>query len=100
MPLVKRHRSPLLKVEIKQATGTMPVACFCCYTVRMQTPEKLLAADEVSQKLRDWQPTAQERAWEAIGWAPSLLEAQRLSKKENRLVFLFTLDGRMQRGRC
>lgn len=78
----------------------MPVACFCCYTVKMQTPEKLLTADDVSLKVREWQPTPQERAWEAIGWAPSLLEAQRLGKKESRLVFLFTLDGRMQRGRC
>ncbi|WP_395141334.1 hypothetical protein [Armatimonas sp.] len=66
----------------------------------MQTPRAILTPDDVSQQVRAWQPTARERAWEAIGWAPTLLEAQRLAKKENRLVFVFTLDGRMQRGRC
>ena len=59
-----------------------------------------LTPEQVSAMIRGWQPTPKERAWEAIGWAPTLAEAQLLAKKERRLVFLFTLDGRMQRGRC
>ena len=66
----------------------------------MQTPKTALTLQDVSLQVQAWQPTARERAWESIGWAPTLLEAQQLAQKERRLVFLFTLDGRMQRGRC
>ncbi len=54
----------------------------------------------VTQRVEQWQPTTRERAWESIGWARDLRDAQRLGKKHNRPVFLFTLDGRMNVGRC
>jgi hypothetical protein len=54
----------------------------------------------VAQRVRDWQPTARERRWEAIGWAKDLRDAQRLASAARRPVFLFTHDGRLGVGRC
>ena len=54
----------------------------------------------VEKRIKDWQPTADERRFDAIGWVDSIGEALRLGKKHNRPVFLFTHDGRMAIGRC
>jgi len=54
----------------------------------------------VEQRLREWQPTPREKAWEQIGWARDIRDAIRLGKEHARPVFLFTLDGRMGVGRC
>lgn len=54
----------------------------------------------VKQRVAQWQPTEREKRWEGIGWARDIREAERLGKEHNRPVFLFTLDGRMNVGRC
>jgi hypothetical protein len=54
----------------------------------------------VARRVREWQPTARERRWEAIGWAKDLRDAQRLAHAARRPVFLFTHDGRLGVGRC
>ena len=54
----------------------------------------------VEARVRQWQPTAAEKRWESIGWAKDLRHALRLSRESGRPVFLFTLDGRMNVGRC
>jgi hypothetical protein len=54
----------------------------------------------VSQRVQDLQPTAAERKIDKVGWATSLLEAEKLAKQHNRPVFLFTHDGRIGNGRC
>ncbi|HEX8203897.1 MAG TPA: hypothetical protein VF590_25705 [Isosphaeraceae bacterium] len=54
----------------------------------------------VEQRVRDWQPTPQERRFDEIGWAPSIREAERLAREHGRPVFLFTHDGHMAIGRC
>ena len=54
----------------------------------------------VEERVRQWQPTAEERRWETIGWCGTLREALELGQKHRRPVFLFTLDGRMNVGRC
>jgi hypothetical protein len=38
--------------------------------------------------------------WRKVPWAASLLEARKLSKKEDKPLFLFTLDGNLDTGRC
>lgn len=38
--------------------------------------------------------------WDRIPWVASLLEARRLSAREQQPVFLFTLDGNLETGRC
>jgi hypothetical protein len=39
-------------------------------------------------------------AWRKIPWAASLLEARKLSAAEDKPIFLFTLDGNLDTGRC
>jgi hypothetical protein len=54
----------------------------------------------VAQRVQQWQPTAKEKRWEGIGWAKDIREAIRLAKQNQRPVFLFTHDGRLNVGRC
>ena len=54
----------------------------------------------VEQRVQQWQPTPQEKRWEQIGWARDIRDALRMAKESKRPVFLFTLDGKMDVGRC
>jgi hypothetical protein len=54
----------------------------------------------VDQRVQAWQPTKEERRMDEIGWAGDIRDALRLAKEHNRPVFLFTLDGRINIGRC
>jgi hypothetical protein len=56
--------------------------------------------DWVQKRVQDWQPTAEDRRFDEIGWAKDIREAERLAKDNNRPVFLFTHDGHMAVGRC
>ncbi len=66
-------------------------------------PAKVADADVaswVAQRVRAWQPTAEERVFDQIAWVNGLVEAERLAKEHGRPVFLFTHDGHMAVGRC
>jgi hypothetical protein len=54
----------------------------------------------VDRRVEEWQPTAEERRFDEIGWCTSLLQAEELAKERGRPIFLFTHDGKMQVGRC
>lgn len=54
----------------------------------------------VDGRIQEWQPTASERRFDEIGWATEICEAERLSRRSGRPVFLFTHDGRIAIGRC
>jgi hypothetical protein len=54
----------------------------------------------VDRRVADWQPTAEEKRFDQIGWCTSLLEAEKLAREHQRPIFLFTHDGRMNVGRC
>jgi hypothetical protein len=54
----------------------------------------------VDRRVQEWQPTAEEKRFDEIGWCTSLLQAEELAKKHGRPIFLFTHDGKMQVGRC
>jgi hypothetical protein len=54
----------------------------------------------VDQRVAEWQPTADEKRFDQIGWCTSLLEAEKLARQHHRPIFLFTHDGRMNVGRC
>lgn len=54
----------------------------------------------VDQRVKEWQPTTEERRFDEIGWCTSLLQAKELAKEHSRPIFLFTHDGKMQVGRC
>jgi hypothetical protein len=54
----------------------------------------------VQKRVADWQPTAEERRFDEIGWCHSIVEAEKLAKEHNRPIFWFTHDGKMSCGRC
>ncbi len=56
--------------------------------------------DWVRRRVADWQPTADERRFDDIGWAADIRTALKLAKEHDRPVFLFTHDGHMDVGRC
>jgi hypothetical protein len=64
-----------------------------------EAPEGDLEA-QVKKVVEAVTPTAEEKAFDRIGWAKDLREAERLSRESRRPVFLFTHDGRINTGRC
>jgi hypothetical protein len=54
----------------------------------------------VEKKVREIQPSRDEKRFDEIGWAPSILAAEALAKKTNRPMFLFTYNGKIETGRC
>jgi hypothetical protein len=56
--------------------------------------------DWVRRRVADWQPTADERRFDDIGWVADIRTALKLAKETDRPVFLFTHDGHIDVGRC
>ena len=81
----------------------MLVASLAC-AVQAWAEEPRLADDRVAawveKRVADWQPTADDRRFDEIGWVNGIRPALRLGKEHNRPVFLFTHDGHMAVGRC
>ena len=71
--------------------------------LRVDSAEKPALARDFSwieQRVQELQPTAKERRIDEIGWAKDIRTAEKLAKENNRPVFLFTHDGRINIGRC
>ena len=47
----------------------------------------------IEKRVEEWQPSREERAFDEIGWAKNLREAERLAKEHGRPIFLFTYSG-------
>jgi hypothetical protein len=54
----------------------------------------------VDDRVSEWWPTADEKQFDKIGWAADLRTARKLAAEHDRPVFLFTMDGRVNTGRC
>jgi hypothetical protein len=54
----------------------------------------------VEKKVRETQPSRDEKRFDEIGWAPGILAAEALARKTNRPMFLFTYNGKIDTGRC
>jgi hypothetical protein len=54
----------------------------------------------VDARLADWWLKPDERRFDRIGWAPDVRTAQKLAAEHSRPLFLFTMDGRVNTGRC
>jgi len=54
----------------------------------------------VAKRVEERQPSALDRRFDEIGWATDLRTAIRLGKEHHRPIFLFTMDGRINTGRC
>lgn len=51
-------------------------------------------------RVMEWQPKAGEHRFDEIGWAKDIRTARRLAQQSERPVFVFTMDGRINLGRC
>ena len=56
--------------------------------------------ESVQKKVREIQPSREEKRFDEIGWAPSIVAGRALSQKLNRPLFLFTYNGNIDTGRC
>jgi adenylate kinase len=60
-------------------------------------PSALALEDDVEatvkRRVRDWQPTRDERSLDQIGWASDLAKAQQAAQKHRRPLFVFTYNG-------
>ena len=54
----------------------------------------------IEERIQALQPTAREKRFDEIGWASDIRSTEKLARENNRPVFLFTHDGRMNIGRC
>ena len=85
---------PVISVFAAVLVGTM---------ARAPGAEKAATARDfswVERRIEELQPTAKEKRIDEIGWTSDIRSAEKLAKENNRPVFLFTHDGRMNIGRC
>jgi hypothetical protein len=54
---------------------------------------------EIDRRVREWQPSPEERRFDRIGWARDIGEALRLSKASGRPTILLSQSGRVNLGR-
>ena len=54
----------------------------------------------VDERVTEWWPKPEEKRFDQIGWAADISTARKLSEEHNRPLFLFTMDGRVNLGRC
>jgi hypothetical protein len=54
----------------------------------------------VDDRIEAWKETPEEKRFDQIGWAPDIRTAKRLAAEHQRPVFVFTMDGRVNLGRC
>ena len=54
----------------------------------------------VDGRIKEIRPTAEERKFDTIAWVPSIRDALKLAKENNRPLMMFTYDGQMHTGRC
>jgi hypothetical protein len=54
----------------------------------------------VDARVTEWWPTADEKRFDQIGWAADIRTARKLAAEHDRPLFLFTMDGRVNTGRC
>jgi hypothetical protein len=54
----------------------------------------------VDERVTEWWPKPGEKRFDQIGWAADIRTARKLAAEHHRPVFLFTMDGRVNLGRC
>jgi hypothetical protein len=82
------------------ALGTSAAVCFSAPPAKQRPAGDRDLARWVDERVQQWQPSADEKKFDEIGWAHSLLDAERLAQEHKRPIFWFTHDGKMQIGRC
>jgi len=54
----------------------------------------------VDERVARWWLKPEEKRFDEIGWAADIRTARKLADNHRRPVFLFTMDGRVNTGRC
>lgn len=54
---------------------------------------------EIERRVREWQPTLEERRFDEIGWVGTIAGSLKLARDSGRPVFLLTQSGRINLGR-
>lgn len=54
----------------------------------------------VDKTVAERQPAAGDKRFDEIGWAPGIRDAIRLGTENDRPIFLYTGNGRINTGRC
>lgn len=54
----------------------------------------------VDERLAEWWLKPDEKRFDLIGWAADIRTAKKLAAEHQRPLFLFTMDGRVNTGRC
>lgn len=54
----------------------------------------------VDKTVAERQASAEDKRFDEIGWVTDIRTAIRLAKENNRPIFLYTGDGRINTGRC
>jgi len=66
---------------------------------RTQIPDDQIVS-WTEKRVTEWEPKASERRFDEIGWAKDIRTARQLAQSSQRPVFIFTMDGRINIGRC
>jgi hypothetical protein len=66
----------------------------------LEPPRNADLKTTLDDRIEAWKETPEEKRFDQIGWAPDLRAARRLAAEHQRPVFLFTMDGRVNLGRC
>ena len=71
-----------------------------CATFAQGTISDARIVSWVEKTVFERQPPPQDKRFDEIGWAPDIRTAIKLGKEHNRPIFLLTVDGRVNTGRC
>jgi len=69
-----------------------------CGADALPTDDELVSHTDAT--LAAWWLKPEEKRFDEIGWVDGLIAARRLSAERGRPLFLFTMDGRVNTGRC
>src|SRR5262245_8842489 len=98
-----RENGELLVAPIRHLLACIPAALFLAAcpapSAEPAIPDAKLAA-AVDARLAEWWLKPDERRFDRVGWAGDLRTARRLAAESGRPLFLFTMDGRVNTGRC
>jgi hypothetical protein len=82
-----------------QAALLTSILIFCSTAFMFATDETRDVPTWVQARVEALRPTAADRKFDEIGWANSIVDAEKLARQNNRPVFLFTQNGRIEIGR-
>jgi hypothetical protein len=89
------------RILLLAAMAALPAAAFTVAAdAPAAPPDDEQLQEFVAKRTSDWWPTAEEKRFDEIGWAADLRDARRLARAHDRPIFLFTMDGRVNTGRC